>query len=49
MDFEVAVVGDVTASAIIPEYDGNAAAQTNFRFISSYVYTTQELKSELKK
>jgi len=47
--FEVAVVGDATASAIVPGYDGNAAAQTNFRFIASHVYTTQELKKELTK
>jgi nicotinamidase-related amidase len=47
--FEVSVVGDATASAIIPGYDGNAAAQTNFRFIASHVYTTEELKKELKK
>lgn len=45
--FEVSVVGDATASAILPEYDGNAAAQTNFRFISSHVYTTEELKTVL--
>jgi nicotinamidase-related amidase len=42
--FEVAVVGDATASAIIPELDGNQAAQTNFRMISSHVYKTSELK-----
>jgi len=47
--FEVSVVGDATASAIIPGYDGNAAAQTNFRFIASHVYTTEELKKELEK
>lgn len=47
--FEVAVVGDATASAIVPGYDGNQAAQTNFRFIASHVYTTEELKTELKK
>lgn len=47
--FEVAVVGDATASAIIPGYDGNEAAQTNFRFIASHVYKTQELKEELQK
>jgi nicotinamidase-related amidase len=47
--FEVSVVGDATASAIIPGYDGNAAAQTNFRFIASHVYTTEELKKELNK
>jgi nicotinamidase-related amidase len=47
--FEVSVVGDATASAIIPGYDGNAAAQTNFRFIASHVYTTEELKKEFNK
>jgi len=46
--FEVAVVGDATASAIVPGYDGNAAAQTNFRFISSHVYSTKELAEDLK-
>jgi len=46
--FEVSVVGDATASAIVPGLDGNAAAQTNFRFIASHVYTTEELKNELK-
>ena len=44
--FEVAVVGDATASAIIPGYDGNAAAQTNFRFLASHVYTTEELSEK---
>ena len=47
--FEVAVVGDATASAIVPGLDGNLAAQTNFRFIASHVYTTEELKNEFKK
>jgi len=41
--FEVAVVGDATASAILPDWDGNQAAQTNFRMISSHVYSTEEL------
>ena len=41
--FEVAVVGDATASAILPELDGNQAAQTNYRMISSHVYQTQDL------
>ena len=43
MGFEVAVVGDATASAILPGLDGNQAAQTNFRMISSHVYKTSEL------
>ena len=47
--FEVAIVGDATASAIIPGLDGNQAAQTNFRMISSHVYTTEELKNVLNK
>lgn len=42
--FEVAVVGDATASAILPGLDGNQAAQTNFRFVASHVYKTAELK-----
>jgi len=46
--FEVAVVGDATASAILPDLDGNKAAQTNFRFIASHVYTTEELKETMK-
>ncbi len=41
--FEVAVVGDATASAILPELDGNQAAQTNFRMISSHVFQTKDL------
>jgi len=42
--FEVAVVGDATASAILPGLDGNQAAQTNFRFVASHVYKTAELE-----
>jgi hypothetical protein len=48
--FEVAVVGDATASAIVPGLDGDAAAQTHFRMISSHLFTTGELmKSKIKK
>jgi len=47
--FEVAIVGDATASAILPGLDGNQAAQTNFRMISSHVYSTEELKNILDK
>ena len=46
--FEVAVVKDATAAAIIPEYNGYEAAVTNFRFIASHVYTTDEIVKELK-
>jgi nicotinamidase-related amidase len=42
MGFEVAVVTDATASAILPGLDGNAAAQTNFRFIANATWTTAE-------
>lgn len=47
--FEVAIVGDATASAILQGLDGNQAAQTNFRMISSHVYSTEELKNLLGK
>lgn len=52
--FEVSVVGDATAAAILPGLDGNQAAQTNFRMLSSHVFTTAELgevlaQSKLKK
>jgi len=40
--FEVAVVKDATAAAIIPEGDGYVAAMTNFRFMANAVWTTQE-------
>lgn len=47
--FEVAVVGDATASAIIPNLDGNLAAQTNYRMLASHVYTTAELVNAFAK
>jgi nicotinamidase-related amidase len=40
--FEVAVATDATASAILPDLDGNAAAMTNFRFIANATWTTEE-------
>ena len=40
--FEVAVVSDGTAAAIIPEGDGYAAAMVNFRFMANDVVTTRE-------
>jgi nicotinamidase-related amidase len=40
--FEVAVVSDGTAAAIIPEGDGYAAAMTNFRFMANDVINTKE-------
>jgi len=40
--FEVAVVSDGTAAAIIPDGDGYAAAMTNFRFLANDVVDTGE-------
>lgn len=43
--FEVAVVSDATAAAVIPDadLDGYTAAVTNFRMMASKVYTTDEV------
>jgi nicotinamidase-related amidase len=43
--FEVAVVGDSTAAAIVEEGDGYEAAMVNFRFMASAVWTTAEAVS----
>ncbi|MGW9684858.1 MULTISPECIES: cysteine hydrolase [unclassified Flagellimonas] len=43
--FEVAVVKDATASAVAPGYDGNTAAEINYRFVASHVYTTKEFEA----
>ena len=40
--FEVAVVKDATAAAMVPEGDGYLAAITNFRYMANAVWTTQE-------
>ncbi len=40
--FEVAVVSDATAAAIVEEGDGYQAALVNFRFIANTVWTTEE-------
>ncbi len=40
--FEVAVVRDATAAAILPEGDGYLAAIVNFRFIANGLWTTEE-------
>lgn len=40
--FEVAVVKDGTAAAIVEEGDGYQAALVNFRFLASAVWTTEE-------
>jgi nicotinamidase-related amidase len=46
--FEVAVVKDATAAAIIPDGDGYLAALTNFRFIANAVWTTEEAVALIK-
>ncbi|MBF6989441.1 cysteine hydrolase [Cupriavidus sp. IK-TO18] len=45
--FEVAVVRDATAAAILPEGDGYLAAITNFRFMANAVWTTSETVKRL--
>jgi len=45
--FEVMVVSDGTAAAVIPDGDGYAAALTNFRFIANAVRTTEQVATEL--
>ena len=45
--FEVAVVKDATAAAQTPDIDGYAAAVTNFRFLASTVWTTEEAKAAM--
>jgi nicotinamidase-related amidase len=46
--FEVAVVKDATAAAIIPDGDGYLAALTNFRFIANAVWSTEEAVALIK-
>ena len=40
--FEVAVVKDATAAAMLPEGDGYLAALTNFRYMANALWTTDE-------
>ena len=47
--FEVAVVKDATAAAIVPEGDGYAAALVNFRFIANDVLDTKEAVNAMGK
>ncbi|MEH6524103.1 MAG: cysteine hydrolase [Sulfitobacter sp.] len=46
--FEVAVIKDATAAAILPEGDGYLAALTNFRFMANAVWTTEEVVELIK-
>ena len=45
--FEVAVVTDATAAAVIPDGDGYAAAMTNFRFMANTTWTTEEAVAQM--
>jgi nicotinamidase-related amidase len=45
--FEVAVVSDATAAAIVEEGDGYAAALVNFRFIANTVWTTKQATARM--
>ena len=40
--FEVAVVSDATAAAIVAEGNGYESALVNFQFIANTVWTTEE-------
>ena len=46
--FEVAVVKDATAAAIVPEGDGYQAAVINYRFLANTVWTTDEAVENIK-
>lgn len=46
--FEVAVVSDATASAILPGLNGAEAALTNYTLLASKVYTTKEFLKTIK-
>ena len=46
--FEVAVVKDATAAAIVPEGNGYEAAVVNFRFMANAVWTTEEALKVIK-
>jgi nicotinamidase-related amidase len=45
--FEVAVVKDATAAAIVPEGNGYEAALVNFRYMANAVWTTDEAVSAM--
>lgn len=46
--FEVAVVWDATASAIVPEGNGFEASMTNYRFIANAVWNTKKAVELIK-
>jgi len=46
--FEVAVVYDATASAVLPDLNGAQAALTNFKMLASKVYLTTEFLNAIR-
>ena len=46
--FEVAVVSDATAAAIVGEGNGYEAALVNFRFIANTVWTTEAAVQQIQ-
>jgi nicotinamidase-related amidase len=46
--FEVAVVSDATAAAIVEEGNGYESALVNFRFIANTVWTTKQATAEMQ-
>ena len=46
--FEVSVVKDATAAAILPDLNGYEAALVNFRMIASHLFTTEEVVELIK-
>jgi len=46
--FEVAVVRDATAAAMLPEGDGYLAALINFRFMANAVWSTEEAVAQIQ-
>ncbi len=47
LGFEVAVVKDATAAAVLPEGDGYLAALTNFRYMANAVWSTDEALEQI--
>ena len=45
--FEVAVVSDATAAAIVAEGNGYESALVNFQFIANTVWTTEEAVQQI--
>ena len=46
--FEVMVISDATAAAVVPGLDGYQAALTNFRFLASSLQSTSQVVTHLE-